>query len=166
MKSLSADEFADTAKNVGFAAMKYGDLMNLPRSDYIFDVEKFVSFEGKTGPYIQYTVVRVNALLAKATEQKIASGDFIIDPAYHDTALLLLQFPEVIAASVENYAPNLVADYAFRLAQSVNKFYQTVPVLIEPDGAKRGAALAMLSLSAEILTTGLDLLGIKIPKQM
>jgi arginyl-tRNA synthetase len=165
-EKLSQPDFKDTAEQVGLAAMKYGDLMNSPRSDYIFDIDKFVSFEGKTGPYIQYTIVRVNTLLGKATEQNIHKGDFVVDPVYHDVALLLLQFPNVIEAAVADYAPNVLAEYLFRLAQSVNKFYQTVPVLIEPDEAKRGAALAVLSLSARILTTGLDLLGIKVPKQM
>ncbi len=165
-EKLSADEFKDTSEAVGLAAMKYGDLMNSPRSDYIFDIEKFVSFEGKTGPYIQYTVVRVNTLIAKAADQNIQIGDFMIDEAHRDTALLVLQFAGVIDQAVADYAPNVLADYLFRLAQSVNKFYQTVPVLIEADQAKRGAALALLSLSARVLTTGLDLLGIKVPKQM
>jgi len=165
-KKLSPEEFSATAKQIGLAAVKFGDLINHRRSDYVFDLDRFVSFEGKTGPYIQYTVVRANALAAKAAEQGIKSGDFIIDEAHREIALLLLQFPNVIESAVADYAPNILADYLFRLAQAVNKFYQTVPVLIEPDAAKRGAALAILGLSAKILTQGLDLLGISVPKQM
>lgn len=165
-QKLSAEEFSGTAKVIGYAAMKYGDLMNPPRSDYIFDIDRFVSFEGKTGPYIQYTVVRANALAARAAEQGMTAGEFMIDDTHREMALLMLQFPNVIEASVADYAPNVLADYLHRLAQAVNKFYQTVPVLIEPDAARRDAALAMLGLSAKILTQGLDLLGITVPKQM
>ena len=134
-KKLSPEEFNETAKHIGLASVKFGDLINHRRSDYIFDLEKFVSYEGKTGPYIQYTIVRVNALIAKAADQNITPGEIIVDPAYHDISLLLLQFPNVIEAAVADYAPNVLADYLFRLAQGVNKFYQTVPVLIEPDEA-------------------------------
>lgn len=165
-QKFSADEFNDIAKQIGLASIKFGDLNNYRRSDYVFDVDRFVSFEGKTGPYIQYTTVRIKSLIAKAKEQGIEKGDFVVDPAYHDVALLLLQFPTVIDAALADYAPNVLADYLFRLSQSVNKFYQTVPVLIEEDQAKRAAALAVLDLSARILTTGLDLLGIKVPQQM
>lgn len=165
-KEFASEDFQDIANTVGLAAMKYGDLMNSPRSDYIFDIEKFVSFEGKTGPYIQYTIVRINSLIRKAADQDIGKDDFVIYPDYHDIALLLLQFPDTLKLAVSDYAPNILADYLFRLSQSVNKFYQTVPVLIEADADKRGAALAILDLSTRILTTGLDLLGIKVPQQM
>jgi arginyl-tRNA synthetase len=165
-QKFSTEQFHEIAKQIGLASIKFGDLINYRRSDYIFDVDRFVSFEGKTGPYIQYTVVRATTLIAKAAEQKMEIGKFIIDESQHEVALLLLQFPNIVEASLNDYAPNVLADYLFRLAQTINKFYQTVPVLIEPDEAKRGAALAVLSLSARILTTGLDLLGIKVPKQM
>lgn len=164
-KKMSAEDFKEISEKVGLASMKFGDLINAPRSDYIFDIEKFVSFEGKTGPYIQYTVVRINALLAKAQDE--ISGDaFMIDDNTRELALMLLQFSKTIDAAVADYASNVLADYLFRLAQSVNKYYQTVPVLIETDTQKRVAALAILNLSSRILTTGLDLLGINIPKQM
>lgn len=165
-EKLSADAFAETAQQIGYSAVKFGDLINYRRSDYIFDIERFVSFEGKTGPYIQYTIVRANALVAKAAEQNMRAGDIVIADAHREMALLLLQFPNVIENAVADYAPNVLADYLFRLAQSVNKFYQNVPVLIEPDETKRGSALALMGLSAEILTTGLGLLGINVPKQM
>jgi arginyl-tRNA synthetase len=165
-KKLDRAEFTELAKRVGYGAMKFGDLMNAPRSDYIFDVDKFVSFEGKTGPYIQYTNVRLNALLAKAAEQNIQPGNFIVDASQHEITLLLLQFPDVVENALADYAPNILCDYLFRLAQLVNRFYQNVPILIEADTQKRAAALAIMSLSARILTQGLDLLGIKIPNQM
>ena len=165
-QKFSAEAFQDIATHIGLASIKFGDLINHRRSDYVFDLDRFVSFEGKTGPYIQYTVVRAKALAAKALEQGIKPGAFSGEETHREMALLMLQFPNIIENAVTDYAPNILADYLFRLAQSVNKFYQTVPVLIEPDEAKRGAALAMLSLGVKILTTGLDLLGITVPEQM
>lgn len=165
-EKLSNEDFNETAKQIGHAAVKFGDLINYRRSDYIFDLDKFVSFEGKTGPYIQYAIVRAKALLAKAASQGMEAGNIVIDEPHREMALMLLQFPNVIDAAVADYAPNVLADYLFRLAQSVNKFYQNVPVLIEPDATRRGSALALMELSAEILTTGLGLLGINVPKQM
>jgi arginyl-tRNA synthetase len=163
---LSPEEFAATTKMIGYAAAKFADLMNNPKSDYNFDLDKFVSFEGKTGPYIQYTVVRTKALLAKAKEQGFAAGHVVIDEAQHEVALLLLQFPQTVVEAADQYAPNLLADYLFRLAQSVNRFYQNVHVLSEEDTEKRGAALGLLDLSTRILTQGLALLGIMIPNKM
>lgn len=165
-QKLDKAAFDETAESVGLAAMKYGDLMNVPRTDYIFDIDRFVSFEGKTGPYIQYTVVRANALLGKAAEQSMKAGDVHVEEDHREIVLMLLQFPNVIDAAVADYAPNILADYLFRLAQSVNKFYQNVPVLIEQDPVRRGTALALMQQSANILTTGLGLLGITVPKQM
>src|SRR5690606_20020612 len=165
-QKLSPEEFAETGKQIGLAAIKFGDLINYRRSDYVFDLEKFVSFEGKTGPYLQYAAVRLNALLAKAAAQNYVAGEFKIDAMQHDVALLLLQFPHAIEAALSDYALNVLSDYLVRLGQAVNSFYQNVHVMTEADPVKRGSALALLSLSARILTQGLDLLGIKIPAQM
>lgn len=165
-KKLPAEEFETLAQQIGLAAVKFGDLINPRRSDYIFDLDKFVSFEGKTGPYIQYTVVRVNALLTKAKEQGFAPMEIALDEAQHDVGLLLMQFPEIIRDAAAHYAPNILCDYVFRLAQSVNRYYQNVHILSETDAVKRGAALALLQLSARILTQGLSLVGIMIPARM
>ncbi len=163
---MSPADFAATTKAIGFAAAKFADLMNHPKSDYSFDLDKFVSFEGKTGPYIQYTIVRLNALLAKAAEQGLAPGDLMIDATQQDVALLLLQFGDIVHEAAQHYAPNVLCDYLFRLAQGINRFYQTVHVLSETDDAKRGAALALLQLSTRILTQGLSLIGILVPSKM
>ncbi|HEY1096134.1 MAG TPA: arginine--tRNA ligase [Alphaproteobacteria bacterium] len=165
-EKLSPEEFEATARQIGLASIKFGDLINHRRSDYIFDIDKFVSFEGKTGPYIQYTAVRINALLAKAKEQGAQSGRIAVDEHQHEVALLLLQFPEIVLEAATQYAPNILADYLFRLAQGVNRYYQNVHVLSESDAEKRGAALAFLQLSARILTQGLSLIGIMVPTKM
>ena len=165
-EKLSPDEFCEIKQQIGLAAMKFGDLINYRRSNYIFDLDKFVAFEGKTGPYVQYTVVRINSLLQKAAAQNMQAGELHIDEAQKEMALLLLEFPDAVQGALNDYAPNILADYLFRCAQGLNRYYQTVPVLIEEDAAKRGSALALLHLAARILTEGLDLLGIKVPKHM
>ena len=163
---LSPEEFDTTAKQIGLASIKFGDLINYRRSDYVFDLDRFVSFEGKTGPYLQYTVVRLHALLHKAAQQNLHPTGFTVDGDQREAALLMLQFPDVFAAALQDYAPNVLADYLFRVAQSINRFYQNVHILTETDAAKQGAALALLALGARILTQGLDILGISVPKQM
>lgn len=162
----SPELFEKTARMIGLSAIKFGDLINQRRSDYNFDVDRFVSFEGKTGPYIQYTVVRLNALQRKAEEAGIRAGNNVFDEAQRETGLLLLQFPETIKAALNDYAPSILADYLFRTAQSVNRFYQSVHVLSETDKVKQGAALALLAQAARVLTQGLDLLGIQVPAEM
>lgn len=165
-ETLSAEEFQNTAKMIGDAAIKFGDLINHRRSDYIFDLDKFVSFEGKTGPYLQYTVVRLNALLQKAKDQGVHPGAITLDEAQHDVALLLLQFGDIVTEAANGYAPNVLCDYLFRLGQSTNRYYQNVHILSETDPVKQGSALALLQLSARILTQGLSLIGIMVPARM
>lgn len=165
-KTLSPEEFSETVKMIGLAAIKFGDMINHRRSDYNFDADRFVSFEGKTGPYIQYTAVRINALLAKAKEQGFAAGDIVLDDTQREVAFMLLQFPEAVIDSTVQYAPNILCDYLFRLAQGVNRYYQNVHILSETDAGKRASALAMLELSVRILTQGLSLVGINVPIKM
>jgi arginyl-tRNA synthetase len=165
-QKLPEQDFETLAHQIGLAAVKFGDLINPRRSDYIFDLDKFVSFEGKTGPYIQYTSVRIKALLAKAKEQAMLPTQIVIDEQQRDVGLLLLQFPEIVRDASVQYAPNILCDYLFRLAQSVNRYYQNVHILSETDEAKRGSALALLELSARILTQGLGLVGIIVPARM
>lgn len=164
--TLSPEDFHDTAKMIGDAAIKFGDLINHRRSDYIFDLDKFVSFEGKTGPYLQYTVVRLNALLQKAKDQGVNPGAITLDDAQHDVALLLLQFGDIVVEAANGYAPNILCDYLFRLGQSANRYYQNVHILSESDPVKQGSALALLQLSGKILTQGLSLIGIMVPARM
>jgi arginyl-tRNA synthetase len=165
-QKLCAATFEKTADMVGFAALKFGDLQNAPRNDYIFDLEKFVSFEGKTGPYLQYTTVRLKALLAKAIAQNLAPGALQIDATQKELAVLLLQFPHAVQMALNDYAPNVLADYCFRLAQLANRFYQATPVLAESDKGKQASYLALFDATQKVLTRGLDLLGIAVPEVM
>jgi arginyl-tRNA synthetase len=165
-QKLSAEAYDTIKRQIGLAAMKFGDLINYRLSNYVFDLDKFVSFEGKTGPYLQYTAVRINSLIQKALAQDFNPERFAFDASHKEMALLLLEFPEAIETALSDYAPNVLCDYLFRLAQSGNRFYQNVHILSEPDPVKRGSALALLQQTAKILTVGLDLLGIKVPEHM
>jgi arginyl-tRNA synthetase len=165
-KKVSADVFEKTAQAIGLAAIRFGDLINHRRSDYSFDLEKFVSFEGKTGPYLQYTTVRLKALLAKAAAQNLSAGALQIDGTQKELAVLLLQFPHTVQMALADYAPNVLADYCFRLAQLANRFYQATPVLAENDKSKQASYLALFDATQKVLTRGLDLLGICVPEQM
>lgn len=165
-EKVSAEEFKDISRQIGLAAMKFGDLINYRRSNYIFDLDKFVAFEGKTGPYIQYSVVRVNSLVQKAMEAQMHGGAVTIGPTQKELALLMLEFADTVEGSLADYAPNILCDYLFRLAQSVNRLYQNEHVMTESDMARRGAALSLLKQGAAILTQGLQLLGIVVPKHM
>lgn len=163
---LEEEEFQAISDMIALASIRFADLSNVPRSDYIFDVDQFVSFEGKTGPYIQYTAVRIKALIDKANEAGFTAGDLSLDDEQKPVALALAQFPEAVQGALDHYAPNILCDYLFKLAQKANSFYQSAPVLKEQDETKRASYLALLSMTHRMLEQGLDLIGINIPSQM
>jgi len=155
------------ARQVGIAALKYADLMNHRTSDYIFDPEKFTKFEGRTGPYLLYTAVRIKSILRKAGERAITPGP-ILPPMDQDRDLMLLltQLPEAVQAAYLNYAPNHLCDFAYNLAQGFNNFYNRCHILHEDDPARQGSWLALAQLSLAELELVLSLLGIEIPERM
>lgn len=163
------EERAAIASHVGIAALKYGDLINNRSSDYIFDLERFSSFEGKTGPYLQYASVRIKSILRKAEELSLSIGPVIPDgmvAAERDLAIELTLFPEVVERSIELRAPNHVAEYAHVLAGRFNKFYDVCHILSEADPARQSSLLAMAAWTLATLETLLELLGIEIPDRM
>ncbi|MDF1596483.1 MAG: arginine--tRNA ligase [Acidimicrobiia bacterium] len=153
---------------VGMAALKFGDLHNHRASNYIFDVERFTSFEGKTGPYLLYGAVRAKSILRKAAEGALDGGPII--PASRDTErnlmLQLTRLPEVFARAVEHRAPNQLAEYAFEFAADFNRFLADCHILSEPDAARQGSWLALVGTTLRQLELVLDLLGIDIPERM
>jgi arginyl-tRNA synthetase len=156
------------AAQVGVAALKFGDLINNRTSDYIFDLERFSSFEGKTGPYLQYAAVRIKSIVKKAGTQGLSPGP-IIAPAHEtERALMLhlLALPEVIDRSIELRAPNHVADFAFGLAGEFNRFYEACHILSEPDGRQQASWLAVVAWALVAMERLLDLLGIEVPDRM
>jgi len=156
------------AAQVGVAALKFGDLINNRSSDYIFDLERFSSFEGKTGPYLQYAAVRIKSILRKAADRGVAPGPIVAPEAgaERDLMLCLLRLPEAVGRSVELRAPNHVAEYAHNLAGSFNRFYDQCHILSESDPARRASWLALASWVLSALERLLDLLGVETPDRM
>jgi arginyl-tRNA synthetase len=156
------------ARQVGVAALKFGDLINNRASDYVFDLERFSSFEGKTGPYLQYAAVRIRSILRKAEERGFEPGA-IIAPTIdveRDLILELFRFPEVVQRGIDLRAPNHIAEYAHALAGQWNRFYDRCHILNEADADRRGSWLSLAAWTENTLETLLYLLGIEVPHRM
>jgi arginyl-tRNA synthetase len=168
-----AEEYAEEEREqiselVGVAALKFGDLINNRSSDYIFDLDRFASFEGKTGPYLQYAAVRIKSILRKGAQQSLEPGQ-ILPPAEdveRELMLGLLQLPEVVDRSIELRAPNHIAEYAHVLAGGWNRFYDQCHILTEPDVERRASWLGLASWTLASIETLLHLLGIETPDRM
>jgi arginyl-tRNA synthetase len=155
------------AKKVGLAALKFADLMNHHTSDYIFDLAKFTRFEGRTGPYLLYTAVRIKSILRTAEEKGIGLGPILLPTGRErDWMLMLTQLPEALQAAYMNYAPNHLCDFAYNLAQSFNRFYNQHHILNETDTARRASWLSLSRFCLAELELLLELLGIEIPERM
>jgi len=162
------DERALIARQVGVAALKFGDLINNRTSDYVFDLDRFISFEGKTGPYLQYASVRIKSILRKASEQELEPGVIIAPTREAERALMLELFriPEVVQRSIDLRAPNHVAEYAHSLAGTWNKFFEQCHILSEPDPVRQASWLRLAAWTETTLETLLHLLGIEVPDRM
>lgn len=164
---LPPEEFEDIAHKVAVAALKFSDLSNNRTTSYVFDLDRFMSFEGKTGPYLLYQAVRVKSLLRKAAEQGVALDPIVIEEAAErDLALTLDAFDAATADAYDKRSPNLIAEHAYRLAQSFSKFYAACPILVAPDAATKGSRLALAAATLHQLETALRLLGIETPERM
>ncbi len=163
---LPPEDFEATALQVAVAALKFADLVNFRGTSYVFDLDRFSSFEGKTGPYLLYQAVRVKSLLRRAAGEGVASGPILVgETAERDLVLLLDAFDHAVAEAYDKRAPNLIADHAFRLAQAFAKFYAACPVLISA-GETRASRLSLAALTLRQLELALDLLGISTPERM
>jgi arginyl-tRNA synthetase len=160
-----AGERAGIARKVGIATIKFADLSNHRTTDYIFDLERFSKFEGKTGPYLQYAAVRIRSILRRAGNAAPAAPR-IQSPQERELVLLLLGLGAAMQAAEEKRAPNILCDYAFGLAQSFSRFYAEHHILSESDAGLRAARLGLCSLTLAVLTKALDLLGIEVPERM
>ena len=164
---FSAEERSEIARKVGIATIKFADLSNHRTTDYIFDLERFSKFEGKTGPYLQYAAVRIQSMLRKAKEQGMQAGlPAIHSPEERKLILQLLALGDLLAAAEEKRAPNMLCEYAFELAQTFSRFYGEHHVLSEPDANLRAARLGLCALVLAVLTGVLALLGIEVPERM
>ncbi len=167
---ISEDEARDTAKKIGLSAIKYGDLSNQASKDYVFDIDRFTSFEGNTGPYILYTIVRIKSILNKYQAQ---GGDLTkgrIPAAENDSQkaleLVLARFNGVLENAFDELAPHKVCAYIYELANAFNKFYHETKILGEEDEEKRAGLVAVLQLTKRVLETCIDVLGFEAPERM
>jgi arginyl-tRNA synthetase len=168
---LAADypavEREQIAAQVGIAALKFADLSNHRISNYIFDLERFTRFEGKTGPYVQYAAVRIKSLLRKAAEQGDVPGR-LLPPTdiERPLALLLGRLPDAMTAAHARRAPNELCEFAFSLAQEFSRFYSAYHILSETDAGLRASRLRLAQLTLRELELTLSLLGIEVPERM
>lgn len=166
-EDLAEAEFEAIAHKVAVAALKFADLSNSRTTSYVFDLDRFMSFEGKTGPYLLYQAVRIKSLLRKGADQGAAPGAITIaEPAERDLALTLDAFSQAVTEAYDKRMPHVIAEHAYRLAQSFSKFYAACPVLIAPDAGTRDSRLALSKAALDQLETALDLLGIDTPERM
>ncbi len=164
---LPEAEFEDIARKVAVAALKFADLSNNRTTSYVFDLDRFMSFEGKTGPYLLYQAVRIKSLLRKAADQGASAGAIAVaEPAERDLVLTLDAFDQAAADAYDKRSPHLIAEHAYRLAQSFSKFYAACPVLAAPDETTRASRLALAAAALRQLEIALDLLGIATPERM
>lgn len=164
------DEAKETAKMVALAAIKYGDLSNQASKDYIFDVERFTSFEGDTGPYILYTIVRIKSILNKyaatgknAADAKIRKAE---SAAAKELMLQLTSFQQMMENAFEEMAPHKVCAYIYDLANAFNHFYHETKIMQEEDTDKQAGYIALLCLTKDVLATCIDVLGFSAPERM
>ena len=171
-REVAEKEARATAQIVALSAIKYGDLSNQASKDYIFDIDRFTSFEGDTGPYILYTIVRIKSILAKFTENggdvaSVISG--INAPASESEKQLMMQlakFNASIEAAYDETAPHKICAYIYDLANAFNHFYHETKILAEEDDAKKAGWIALLALTRDVLETSIDLLGFSAPERM
>jgi arginyl-tRNA synthetase len=164
---LSGDEFEATAHKVAVAALKFADLQNFRGTSYVFDLDRFTSFEGKTGPYLLYQAVRIKSLLRRAEDEAARPDHAVIaEPAERDLALVLDAFEQALLEAYDKRAPNFIAEHAYKLAQAFSKFYSTCPVLGAGDDAVRGSRLCLAQTTLRQLEASLTLLGLDVPERM
>lgn len=169
-KDLSEEEAKDVASKVALAAIKYGDLSNQASKDYIFDIDRFTSFEGDTGPYILYTIVRIKSILNKYKD----AGNTIDATALQtptnasekELMMELVEFNASIANAAEEFAPHKVCAYIYDIANAFNHFYHETKILTEEDATKKAGYIALLDLTKNVLETCIDLLGFEAPDRM
>jgi arginyl-tRNA synthetase len=163
---LSEPEKLDIAEKVGIGAVKYYDLSQYRMTDYIFSWDRMLSFQGNTAPYLQNAYVRIRSIFRKAGEEFVVREPISVDtPEERNLALKLCQFAEVVPTVLNDFRPNLLANYLYELANAFHAFYEACPVLKSEEPA-RSSRLALCELTGRILNQGLGLLGIRVPEKM
>lgn len=169
-RSTSEEEARETARIVGLAALKYGDLSNQASKDYVFDIDRFTSFEGDTGPYILYTIVRIKSILKKYEAEGGNAADCVIgNPDGESERELMLELTglsEVIENAYVDRAPHKICKFVYDLSNAFNHFYHETKILAEPDENRKKSYIALIDLTKDVLVTCIDLLGIEAPERM
>lgn len=169
-RTVEEEEARNTAKTVGLAAIKYGDLSNQASKDYVFDVDRFTSFEGNTGPYILYTIVRIKSILGKYQQDGGIIEDLKLQEATNESEKALMleiaKFNEMINNVYAEIAPHKICAYIYDVANAFNKFYHETKILAEEDAQKKAGCIALLKLTKDVLETCIDLLGFEAPERM
>lgn len=170
-RDMDKDMIDDAAAKISLAAIKYGDLSNQASKDYIFDVDRFTSFEGNTGPYILYTIVRTKSLLAKVKAQNIEVDEkSAIEPADSksetDVMLALTKWSETVNAAFEEHAPHKICQFVYELSDTFNKFYHENKIVTNENEKQRASYIKLSALVGKVLETAIDLLGLEAPERM
>lgn len=169
-RSVRDIDAQDTAKMVGLSAIKYGDLSNQASKDYVFDVDRFTSFEGNTGPYILYTIVRTKSIINRYKEsgKEVEKGKLLAPASASEKALMLVlsRFNTVVENAFDEKAPHKICAYIYELSNEFNHFYHETKILSEEDEARRASYISLLELVREVLEKSIDLLGFSAPERM
>ena len=169
-RSMDEAEAKETAKIVGLAALKYGDLSNQAAKDYVFDIDRFISFEGTTGPYILYTIVRIKSILAKYEAQNPGAKAESILPAASDAEKTLMlelsKYNDVMESAFAETAPHKICQYIFDLSNAFNSFYHDTRILTEEDKERQASWIALITLVKRVLEACIQVLGFEAPERM
>ena len=170
-RDMDDETRADVAAKVALAAIKYGDLSNQASKDYVFDLDRFTSFEGNTGPYIMYTIVRIKSLIAKVAQNAIEVDEQVSilpasDKSATDVMLSLSKWGEIVQAAYEEQAPHKICQFIYELSDAYNKFYHENKIVANEDAALRNSPICLSKLVVNVLETAVDLLGLEAPERM
>ena len=165
-KIVEESEVEATTAKIALAALKYGDLSNQPTKNYVFDMDKFAAFEGNTGPYILYTIVRIKSILAKYGAWEHLPIQVPANPYAKDLMLAITKFGPSMEAALKSAAPNMVCAYIYELAGCVNKFYHETRILTEENEELKAGYIALIGLAKNILETCINILGFSAPDKM
>lgn len=169
-RSVKDKDAQETAKIVGLSAIKYGDLSNQATKDYVFDIDRFTSFEGNTGPYILYTIVRIKSILNRYQEEggDLGAGEILaaVNDSEKNLMLQLTGFGATVESAFEEKAPHKICAYIYEVSNAFNSFYHETKILSESDEAKKQSFIQLLQLTKKVLETSIDLLGFSAPDKM
>lgn len=163
---VEPEEVEPTTAKIAMAALKYGDLSNQPTKDYNFDMERFAAFEGNTGPYILYTIVRIKSILSRYGAWENLPIQEPANDYAKDLMLAITKFGPALEGALKTSSPNLICAYVYELAGCVNKFYHETPILKEEDETVKAGHIALIGLAKNILEASIDLLGFHAPEKM